>query len=86
MEAEDEGRWEGRERTIKRGRHTERGKYESGKYKPTYPEAEAAAALSDSEPEILFALWGKEAVTTVVVYTELAFDIFNRDYFLILFH
>ena len=65
-EAEEEGQWKGRERTMTKGRRIGRDDDDENDYTPPHPESEAAAAPSDSELVIPFAFGGKEAVETVV--------------------
>ena len=72
--------------TTTKGCHTGRGDNDNGDYAPIHPDSEAAAASSDSEPEIPFACRGKEAVLPAVGYTELAFAVFTRGYLLALIH
>ena len=51
---EEEGIWEGMERTETKGYCTGRGGNDYDCYSPPNPEYEAEASLSDSEPEIPF--------------------------------
>ena len=53
-EAEEEGRWKGRERATTKGHYMVRGDNDYNDYAPPHPESEAAAVLSDSKPEIPF--------------------------------
>ena len=85
-EAEEEGQWKGRERTMTKGRRIGRDDDDENDYAPPHPESEAAAASSDSELVIPFAFGGKEAVETAVGYTELTFAVFDRGYLLVLVH
>ena len=64
--AKEEGRWEGRERTTTKGRHTGRGDDDNDDYAPPHPELEASAALSNSEPAIPFIFGGKDSMATAV--------------------
>ena len=74
-EAEEEGWWEGMERTTTKGIHMGRGDYEYDDYSLTNPESEAVAALSNLKPAILFAFGGKEAIGNAFGCTELAFSV-----------
>ena len=53
-EAEEEGRWEGREKTKTKGNCAGRGEDDYDNYSPTYPESEAAAVSSDLELPLMF--------------------------------
>ena len=61
-----------------------RGENDNDEYNPPHPESDAAAALSDSDPAILYAFRGKEAVVTVVGYTKIVFAVFAQGYLLVL--
>ena len=54
-EAEEEGQWEGRERTTTKGHCTGRGDDDCNYYAPPHPDYEAAAASIDSNLAIPFA-------------------------------
>ena len=53
-DAEEEGRWEGRERTTKNYHCTVRGDDDYDDYAPPQLESEAAVTLSDAETVIPF--------------------------------
>ena len=74
------------DRTTTKGRRTRKGENDGNDYVPPHLESEAASALSDLELVIPFVFGGKEAVTNMVGYTNLAFTIFDRGYILILVH
>ena len=54
-EPEEVGKWEGRDRTTKKGHCTRRGDDEYDDYAPHHPESETAAASFDSKLAIRFA-------------------------------
>ena len=84
---QEEGCWEGREKTTKKGLRTVRGNGDKDNdYSPTHPELEVAAALSDSDTAIPFTFGSKQAVETLVRYTKLAFDAFAHSFLLVLVH
>ena len=77
---------EGRARITKKGLHTGRGDNDDDYYAPPHLESEAAAALSDSDPVIPFMFGYKEAMVTVVGYTDLELSVFTQGYLLVLVH
>ena len=55
--------WEERQRTTTKGNCMVRGNNDYGDYASSHPESEAAAALSDLEPEIPFTFGPRYAGT-----------------------